>query len=173
LDSTSKPFFFLGKIWESNQFPLVDLRPSSSKKLAKFFCSVPFINSECMGVIVGHTITAVSETLPANFLCDTQRIHCRGRRVTETVLETRWGRSQAGLLGLRAETPEQVRPLITEALRHDVPALVEVPVNRQELSMPPTITLEQMKGLSLFMIRAVLSGRGDEIIDLVKTNLFR
>jgi len=58
--------------------------------------------------------------------------------------------------------------LITEALRHDVPALVEVLVNRQELSMPPTITLEQMKGFSLFMIRAVLSGRGDEIIDLAK-----
>jgi pyruvate dehydrogenase (quinone) len=79
----------------------------------------------------------------------------------------------AGLLGLRAETPEQVRPMITEALRHDGPALVEVLVNRQELSMPPTITLEQMKGFSLFMLKAVLSGRGDEIVDLAKTNLFR
>ena len=159
--------------WERNHFPRVNLRPSCSKKLAKFFCRIPFINGESMGVTVGHAITAVSETLPANLLCDTQRIHCRGRRVTETVLETRWGRSQAGLLGLRAETPEQVRPLITEALRHDRPALVEVLVNRQELSMPPTITLEQMKGFSLFMIRAVLSGRGDEIIDLAKTNFFR
>jgi hypothetical protein len=36
-------------------------------------------------------------------------------------------------------------------------ALVEVLVNRQELSMPPTITLEQMKGFSFFMLRAVLS----------------
>jgi pyruvate dehydrogenase (quinone) len=79
----------------------------------------------------------------------------------------------AGLLGLRAETPEQVRPMITEALRHDGPALVEVLVNRQELSMPPTITLEQVKGFSLFMLKAVLSGRGDEIVDLAKTNLFR
>jgi pyruvate dehydrogenase (quinone) len=79
----------------------------------------------------------------------------------------------AGLLGLRAETPEQVRPMITEALRHDGPALVEVLVNRQELSMPPTITLEQMKGFGLFMLKAVLSGRGDEIVDLAKTNLFR
>ncbi|HWO38566.1 MAG TPA: ubiquinone-dependent pyruvate dehydrogenase [Candidatus Acidoferrum sp.] len=79
----------------------------------------------------------------------------------------------AGILGLRAETPEQVRPIIAEALRHDGPALVEVLVNRQELSMPPTITLEQMKGFSLFMLRAVLSGRGDEIVDLAKTNLFR
>jgi pyruvate dehydrogenase (quinone) len=41
------------------------------------------------------------------------------------------------------------------------------------MGIEPTITLEQMKGLSLFMIRAVLSGRGDEIIDLAKTNLFR
>jgi pyruvate dehydrogenase (quinone) len=79
----------------------------------------------------------------------------------------------AGLLGLTAETPDQVRPMLAEALRHDGPALVEILVNRQELSMPPTITLEQMKGFSLFMLRAVLSGRGDEIVDLAKTNLFR
>ena len=57
--------------------------------------------------------------------------------------------------------------------QHDGPALVEVIVSRQELSMPPTITLEQMKGFSLFMLKAVLSGRGDEIIDLATTNLFR
>jgi pyruvate dehydrogenase (quinone) len=79
----------------------------------------------------------------------------------------------AGLLGLTAETPEQVRPMIAQALEHDGPALVEVIVSRQELSMPPTITLEQMKGFSLFMLKAVLSGRGDEIIDLAKINLFR
>ena len=79
----------------------------------------------------------------------------------------------AGLLGLTAETPDQVEPMIAQALKHDGPALVEVIVSRQELSMPPTITLEQMKGFSLFMLKAVLSGRGDEIIDLAKINLFR
>ena len=79
----------------------------------------------------------------------------------------------AGLLGLTAETPDQVRPAITRALKHDGPALVEVVVHRQELSMPPTITLEQMKGFSLFMLRAVLSGHGDEIIDLAEVNLLR
>jgi len=79
----------------------------------------------------------------------------------------------AGLLGLTAETPDQVEPMIAQALKHDGPALVEVIVSRQELSMPPTITLEQMKGFTLFMLKAVLSGRGDEIIDLAKINLFR
>jgi pyruvate dehydrogenase (quinone) len=79
----------------------------------------------------------------------------------------------AGLLGLTARTPDQVRPMIAQALQHDGPALLEVPVQRQELAMPPTITLEQMTGFSLFMLKAVLSGRGDEIIDLAKVNLFR
>jgi pyruvate dehydrogenase (quinone) len=63
--------------------------------------------------------------------------------------------------------------MIGEALKYDGPALVEVPVSRQELSMPPTITLEQAKGFSLFMLKAVLSGRGDEIVDLARVNLLR
>jgi pyruvate dehydrogenase (quinone) len=79
----------------------------------------------------------------------------------------------AGLLGLRAETPEQVEPAIAQALKHDGPALVEVLVSRQELSMPPTITYEQAKNFGLFMLTAVLNGRGDEIIDLAKVNLLR
>ena len=79
----------------------------------------------------------------------------------------------AGLLGLRAETPEQVVPMIEQALKHDGPALVEVLVSRQELSMPPTITVDQAKGFGLFMLRAVLSGRGEEIVDLARVNVFR
>jgi pyruvate dehydrogenase (quinone) len=79
----------------------------------------------------------------------------------------------AGLLGLTAETPEQVRPMLTEALKHAGPALVEVRVHRQELAMPPTISLEQVTGFGLFMLKAVLSGRGDEVIDLARINLFR
>ncbi len=79
----------------------------------------------------------------------------------------------AGVLGLKAETPEQVRPMLVEALNHDGPVLVDVVVNRQELSLPASIKLDQMIGFSLYMIKAVLSGRGDEIIDLAKTNLIR
>jgi pyruvate dehydrogenase (quinone) len=79
----------------------------------------------------------------------------------------------AGLLGLTAEAPDQVRPMIAQALKHDGPALVEVFVSRQELSLPPTITAEQAKGFSLFALKAVLSGRGNEVVDLAKINLFR
>ena len=79
----------------------------------------------------------------------------------------------AGLLGLTAARPEQVRPMIAQALAHDGAALVEVLVHRQELAMPPSISLEQVTGFGIFMAKAVLSGRGDELIDLAKTNLFR
>jgi pyruvate dehydrogenase (quinone) len=79
----------------------------------------------------------------------------------------------AGLLGLTAEKSGDVRPMISQALEHNGPALVEVLVHRQELSMQPTITLEEMKGFTLFTLKAVMSGRGDEIIDLAKINLFR
>ena len=79
----------------------------------------------------------------------------------------------SGLLGLAVETPEQVRPALEQAFAHDGPALVEVFVNRQELAMPPTITFDQVRGFGLFMLRAVLSGRGDEVIDLARTNLLR
>jgi pyruvate dehydrogenase (quinone) len=79
----------------------------------------------------------------------------------------------AGVLGLRAETADQVKPLVEQALRHNGPALIEAMVSRQELSMPPTITVDQIKGFSLFMIKAVLDGRGEEIIDLARINLMR
>jgi len=79
----------------------------------------------------------------------------------------------AGLLGLKAETAKDVRPMLQQAFEHEGPALVEVAVHRQELSMPPTITLAQATGFGVFMLKAVLSGRGDEIVDLAKVNLFR
>src|SRR6202042_1990887 len=72
----------------------------------------------------------------------------------------------AGILGVRVEKPEELRPALLKALEHDGPALVDVIVNRQELSMPPTISAEQALGFSLYMIKAVLSGKGDEGIDL-------
>jgi pyruvate dehydrogenase (quinone) len=79
----------------------------------------------------------------------------------------------AGILGLRAERPEQVKPMLNRAIEHNGPALVDVVVNPQELLIPPTINLEQIRGFTLYMIKAVLNGRGDEIVDLAKTNLFR
>ena len=76
----------------------------------------------------------------------------------------------ACILGVRVEGPEDLRPALEYAFAHEGPALVEVIVNRQELSMPPTISADQALGFSLYMLRAVMNGRGDEVIDLAITN---
>ena len=46
-------------------------------------------------------------------------------------------------------------------------------VERMELAMPPKVTLEMAKGFTLYMVKAVLDGRGDEVVGLVKANLSR
>lgn len=79
----------------------------------------------------------------------------------------------AGVLGLHVDDPEQIRPALEEAFSHNGPALIDVAVNRQELAMPPSLKLDQIMDFNLYLIRAILNGRGDEIIDLARTNLFR
>jgi pyruvate dehydrogenase (quinone) len=76
-----------------------------------------------------------------------------------------------GLFGATVEKADELEGALQAAFTHNGPALVDVHVARQELSMPPKITLEQAKGFSLFALRTVLSGDGDEIVELAKTNL--
>jgi pyruvate dehydrogenase (quinone) len=78
-----------------------------------------------------------------------------------------------GILGIRVEDPADLEQGISRALAHRGPALLDVMTSPQELAMPPKIGLEQAYGFSLFMLKAVLSGRGSEIVELAKTNLFR
>jgi len=78
-----------------------------------------------------------------------------------------------GILGIRVEESEALEPALRRALAHDGPVLVDVVTATQELAMPPTIKLEQAKGFSLYMLKAVMSGRGDEVIELARTNWFR
>ncbi|WP_244831360.1 ubiquinone-dependent pyruvate dehydrogenase [Caballeronia sp. TF1N1] len=77
----------------------------------------------------------------------------------------------AGIWSVRVEESEQLEGALRDAFAHDGPALVDVVTAKHELAMPPTIELSQAKGFSLYMLRAILSGRGDEIVELARTNL--
>jgi pyruvate dehydrogenase (quinone) len=76
-----------------------------------------------------------------------------------------------GIHALRVEDPGDLPSAMADILAHDGPALLDVLTAKQELSMPPTIGAEQVKGFSLYVLRAIMSGRGDEVLDLAKTNL--
>jgi pyruvate dehydrogenase (quinone) len=79
----------------------------------------------------------------------------------------------AGVLGIHVEDPADLEQAISRVLPHRGPALLDVVTSPQELAMPPKIELGQAYGFSLFLLKAVISGRGSEVIELAKTNLFR
>nr|WP_246374272.1 thiamine pyrophosphate-dependent enzyme [Gluconacetobacter tumulicola] len=78
-----------------------------------------------------------------------------------------------GIHALRVEDPGDLPGAVAEILAHDGPALLDVVTATQELSLPPTLKAEQVKGFSLYVLRAIMSGRGDKILDLAKTNLLK
>jgi pyruvate dehydrogenase (quinone) len=81
--------------------------------------------------------------------------------------------SAMGLHAQRVEKPGELEGALRAAFAHPGPALVNVVTARQELSIPPTVTAEQAKGFTLYAIRTILSGRGDELVDLADTNILR
>jgi pyruvate dehydrogenase (quinone) len=76
-----------------------------------------------------------------------------------------------GHFGATVQRADELEAALQAAFTHEGPALVDVHTARQELSIPPKITVEQAKGFSLFAMRTILSGEVDEIIELAKTNL--
>ena len=78
-----------------------------------------------------------------------------------------------GMRGIRLEDPGEVETGIAAALNHNGPVLVDAVVNRTELAMPPAVTLEMATGFTLYRVKAVMSGRGDELLDLARSNLWR
>ena len=75
-----------------------------------------------------------------------------------------------GIKGILVERPDQLAPAIGEALAWDGPVLMNIHVNPSELSMPPGVELEQVKGFSLYMGRQILDGNLEEVVQTVDSN---
>jgi pyruvate dehydrogenase (quinone) len=79
-----------------------------------------------------------------------------------------------GIHAIRVEDPAQLEDAVDDILAHPGPALLDVVTNPQELVMPPSIAPEQVKGFGLWGLRAVLNGRGDELVEMVEAgNVFK
>jgi pyruvate dehydrogenase (quinone) len=76
-----------------------------------------------------------------------------------------------GLHGVRIERPSELEDGLREGLSHDGASVIEVLTVRQELSIPPKITYDQAKGFTLWATRSILSGGGDEVLEVAKSNL--
>ncbi|MEG3756134.1 ubiquinone-dependent pyruvate dehydrogenase [Psychromonas arctica] len=78
-----------------------------------------------------------------------------------------------GIKGIRVDDPKQLPKAMSNMMEHKGPVVLEVETAKQELAMPPQIKLEQAKGFSLYMMKALINGKGNEIIELSKTNWIR
>ena len=76
-----------------------------------------------------------------------------------------------GLHGVRVENPEKLEDSVREAFAHDGPSVIDVAIVRHELSLPPKVTLDQAKGFTLWATRSILSGSGEDVIEVAGANL--
>jgi len=135
-------------------------------------------------MLMGDFLTLVQQNLPVKIVIFDNKVlgfvamemKASGFLETGTALTNPDFAAMARAIGVhavRVEDPGELEGAIKDVLAHDGPALLDVVTNTQELAMPPAIKLEQAKGFGLWALRAVINGRGDELIDVARTNLLR
>jgi pyruvate dehydrogenase (quinone) len=77
----------------------------------------------------------------------------------------------AGIFSIRVENAEDIPDALRRAFARPGPVLVDVVTATHELALPPKVQWAQAKGFSMYMLKAILNGRGDEVIELMNTNL--
>ena len=76
-----------------------------------------------------------------------------------------------GIKSFRIEEPEDLEPMLKEALAYDGPVVVDIVTDPDALSMPPNITWDMMKGFTAAATKTVLDGGVGRMIDLARSNL--
>lgn len=78
-----------------------------------------------------------------------------------------------GLWGRRVEKAEDLEGAVQEWLACPGPALLDAVTSRFELVMPPKIDPSMAFGTALYSVKAVLSGRGKDVVELVTDNFLK
>lgn len=135
-------------------------------------------------MLMGEVLTLIQEQLPIKIVVFNNgtlgfvemEMHVGGMLEYATELKNPDFAAMAqsiGIKGFRVESASTLEADLELAFSHKGPALIDVVINRNELVMPPTIEMEQVKGFSLYMMKAIINGQGNAVLDLVKTNLWR
>lgn len=135
-------------------------------------------------MLMGDLLTLVQENIPVKLLVFNngslgfvemeQRIE--GQLDSFTELQNPDFSELARACGLYAERVERASDLeaaMRNWLAQDGPALLDVKVNRMELVMPPQVTAEDITATAMFGMKAILNGRTDEVVQLLKNNFWR
>jgi thiamine pyrophosphate-dependent acetolactate synthase large subunit-like protein len=123
--------------------------------------------------LTGELAVCAGSCGPGNLHLINGLFDCHRSRVPVLAIAAQIPSGEIGADYFQETHPGDVNDGIAAAFAHDGPVLGDAVVKWTELAMPPSITLEMAKGFTLHMVKAVISGRGDEVVDLAKTNLWR
>ena len=75
-----------------------------------------------------------------------------------------------GMPGITINDPDDVKSELEKAFLQEGPVLVNIQTDPNALAMPPKLEFDQMKGLTLYMGKMMLSGRMDEVFKIISSN---
>jgi len=75
-----------------------------------------------------------------------------------------------GMPGITITDPEEVKSGLEKAFLIDGPVLVTVQTDPNALAMPPKLEFDQMKGYAFYMGKMMLTGRMDEVFNMISSN---
>jgi pyruvate dehydrogenase (quinone) len=76
-----------------------------------------------------------------------------------------------GLWGRTVDKADELEEAIQTWLAQPGPALLNVRVNPQQLVMPPYIDAKAAMGMTLYAAKAILAGRGGDVLEMIKENI--
>ncbi len=137
-----------------------------------------------MTMLMGDLLTLVQEKLPVKLLIynNSSLGFVEMEQRVEGLLDTYTDLKNpdfaklaeaCGIAGWRVETESDLDEAVRAWLAADGPALLDVRVNRMELVMPPEIEAGQVASTALFGLKAVLDGRGKEVVSLLRDNFLK
>lgn len=75
-----------------------------------------------------------------------------------------------GFTGINVHEPSELKTALQTAFNTDGPVLVNIFTNPDSLAMPPKLEWEQAKGFAMSMTKMMLTGRMDEVMNIIRTN---
>jgi pyruvate dehydrogenase (quinone) len=135
-----------------------------------------------LAMLLGDLLTTVQEKLPIKIVVfDNGTLgfveleqRAEGMLDTYTKLENpdfgAVARSM-GLAGARVTDPRELEAGVRAWLAEPGPALLDVVMDRSEFVVPPRLEASQVLGMALYSARAVLAGRGHDVVEMIEDNL--
>ena len=135
-----------------------------------------------LSMLFGELLTVIQEDLPIKIVVfDNNKLgFVEIEQKSEGMLETfthlknpDFGKvaEAIGIWGKTVRKASEIEAAVQEWLAQPGPALLNVPVSPLELVKPPFVELKPVVGMALYSARAILHGRGADVLELVRENL--